>query len=84
MCAIFPHLGISRHFFFVSGPASKLVSSVVFFLTALFSLVQAGWELISIDGESLEGASHAQAVDIIRRAYNDKSQNVMNIVCVKN
>ena len=44
--------------------------------------LQPGWELISIDGESLQGVSHSEAVDIVRRAYNDKSKSVMHIVCV--
>lgn len=46
--------------------------------------LQSGWELISIDDESLQGVSHAEAVDIIRRAYNDKSRSVMHIVYVQN
>ncbi|EDO28305.1 predicted protein, partial [Nematostella vectensis] len=39
-----------------------------------------GDEVISVDGMSLKDVTHAEAVDIIRRSYNDKSKTVMQIV----
>lgn len=38
---------------------------------------QAGFELVSVDGLSLQGATHQQAVDAIRRAFSNKSKDPM-------
>ncbi|XP_070540500.1 PDZ domain-containing protein 7-like isoform X8 [Ptychodera flava] len=42
--------------------------------------LKAGYEIISIEGTSLKGASHPEAVDIIRRAYQNKKKNTMTMV----
>ncbi|KAJ8264534.1 hypothetical protein GJAV_G00150410 [Gymnothorax javanicus] len=43
-------------------------------------VLKAGLELVSVDGESLRGVSHQQAVDTIRRAFSDKSKDPMVFV----
>lgn len=50
--------------------------------TYLFSLlcVQAGFELVSIDGESLQGVTHQHAVDAIRKAFSNKAKEPMEFV----
>ncbi|XP_013408158.1 whirlin isoform X2 [Lingula anatina] len=45
-------------------------------------ILKSGMEIISIDGESLQDVTHPQAVDIIRRAYNNKTNTTMEIVVV--
>nr|XP_002739893.2 PREDICTED: uncharacterized protein LOC100375241 [Saccoglossus kowalevskii] len=42
--------------------------------------LQAGYEVVSVDGISLREKTHPQAVDIIRRAYNNKTKSVMEMV----
>lgn len=42
--------------------------------------VQAGFELVSIDGESLQGVTHQYAVDSIRRAFSNKAKEPMEFV----
>ncbi|GCC38196.1 hypothetical protein chiPu_0016708 [Chiloscyllium punctatum] len=42
--------------------------------------LKAGYELVSIDGESLQNVTHRQAVDIIRRSYSNKSLDPMVLV----
>ncbi|XP_029466108.1 PDZ domain-containing protein 7 [Rhinatrema bivittatum] len=43
-------------------------------------LLKAGYELVSVDGESLENITHQRAVDIIRQAYSNKSKEPMEFV----
>ncbi|XP_008843794.1 PDZ domain-containing protein 7 [Nannospalax galili] len=48
---------------------------------AFFSgALQAGFELVAVDGESLEQVTHQRAVDTIRRAYRNKSREPMELV----
>ncbi|XP_059508935.1 PDZ domain-containing protein 7a isoform X2 [Stegostoma tigrinum] len=42
--------------------------------------LQAGHELVSADGKSLQNVTHRQAVDIIRRSYSNKSLDPMVLV----
>lgn len=44
--------------------------------------LKSGDEILSVDGSSLRDVTHAEAVDIIRRSYNDKSKDVMEIVVI--
>ena len=44
--------------------------------------LQAGMRLLEIDGRDLSGATHQQAVDIIRRSYANKRVPVMKIVAL--
>lgn len=41
---------------------------------------QAGHELVSVDGESLQNVTHQRAVDIIRQAYRNKAKEPMELV----
>lgn len=41
---------------------------------------QAGFELVAVDGESLEQVTHQRAVDTIRRAYRNKAREPMEFV----
>lgn len=41
---------------------------------------QAGYELVSVDGESLQGVTHQHAVDVIRRAFSNKAKDPMVFV----
>lgn len=44
----------------------------------MFSHVhQAGFELVSVDGISLQGVTHQHAVDIIRKAFSNKAKDPM-------
>lgn len=43
-------------------------------------VLQAGYELLSVDGESLGGVTHQHAVDVIRRAFSDKAREPMVFV----
>ncbi|XP_056627329.1 PDZ domain-containing protein 7 isoform X2 [Triplophysa dalaica] len=43
-------------------------------------VLQAGFELVSVDGVSLQGVTHQNAVDIIREAFSNKSINPMELV----
>lgn len=45
-----------------------------------FSVSQAGFELVSVDGVSLQDVTHQTAVDIIREAFSNKSINPMELV----
>lgn len=47
-----------------------------------FILHQSGDQILSVDGESLQDVTHAEAVDIIRKSYNNKSKDVMEIVVI--
>ena len=40
---------------------------------------QAGLVILAVDDRSLIGASHPEAVNVIRKAYNDKSNPIMKI-----
>ncbi|XP_012579056.1 PREDICTED: PDZ domain-containing protein 7 isoform X2 [Condylura cristata] len=42
--------------------------------------LQAGFELVAVDGESLEQVTHQRAVDTIRRAYRNKAREPMELV----
>ncbi|XP_067909137.1 PDZ domain-containing protein 7a isoform X2 [Heterodontus francisci] len=42
--------------------------------------LKAGYELVSVDGKSLQNVTHRQAVDIIRRSYSNKSLDPMMFV----
>jgi hypothetical protein len=39
--------------------------------------LQAGYELVSVDGESLQRVTHLHAVDVIRRAFSNKAKDSM-------
>ncbi|KAL2083521.1 hypothetical protein ACEWY4_021294 [Coilia grayii] len=43
-------------------------------------ILKAGYELVSVDGESLQGVSHQHAVDTIRRAFSNKAKDPMQVV----
>lgn len=43
-------------------------------------VLQAGYELLSVDGESLGGVTHQHAVDVIRRAFSNKARDPMVFV----
>ncbi|KAM6950990.1 LOW QUALITY PROTEIN: PDZ domain-containing protein 7-like [Aplochiton taeniatus] len=40
-------------------------------------VLKAGFELVSVDGVSLQGVTHPHAVDIIRRAFSNKAKDPM-------
>ncbi|XP_061601007.1 PDZ domain-containing protein 7a [Cololabis saira] len=42
--------------------------------------LRAGHELLSVDGESLQGVSHQHAVDLIRQAFSNKAKDPMVFV----
>ncbi|XP_039640570.1 PDZ domain-containing protein 7a isoform X3 [Perca fluviatilis] len=42
--------------------------------------LKAGYELLSVDGESLQGVSHQHAVDVIRRVFSNKAKEPMVFV----
>ncbi|XP_038629007.1 PDZ domain-containing protein 7a isoform X1 [Scyliorhinus canicula] len=42
--------------------------------------LKAGYELVSVDGKSLQNVTHQQAVDIIRQSYSNKSLDPMVFV----
>ncbi|ETE73190.1 PDZ domain-containing protein 7, partial [Ophiophagus hannah] len=42
--------------------------------------LEAGYELVAIEGESLQNVTHQRAVDIIRQAYRNKAKEPMEIV----
>ncbi|XP_029305882.1 LOW QUALITY PROTEIN: PDZ domain-containing protein 7a [Cottoperca gobio] len=39
--------------------------------------LKAGYELLSVDGESMQGVTHLHAVDLIRRAFSNKAKDPM-------
>lgn len=41
---------------------------------------QAGFELVSVDGVSLQAVTHQNAVEIIRQAFSNKNINPMELV----
>ncbi|XP_056152860.1 PDZ domain-containing protein 7-like [Lampris incognitus] len=41
------------------------------------AVLKAGFELVSVDGESLQGVTHQHAVDIIRKAFSNKAKDPM-------
>uniref|UniRef100_A0A8B9K2J2 PDZ domain-containing protein 7 n=1 Tax=Astyanax mexicanus TaxID=7994 RepID=A0A8B9K2J2_ASTMX len=43
-------------------------------------VLKAGFELVSVDGESLQGVTHQHAVDAIRRAFSNKAKDPMEFV----
>lgn len=47
------------------------------YLYHVFSCPQAGFELVSVDGISLQGVTHQHAVDIIRKAFSNKAKDPM-------
>ncbi|KAG8523501.1 PDZ domain-containing protein 7 [Galemys pyrenaicus] len=77
-----PSLGIS-----VSGGIESKVQPVVKIekifpggAAFLSGGLQAGFELVAVDGESLEQVTHQRAVDTIRRAYRNKAREPMELV----
>ncbi|XP_061492173.1 PDZ domain-containing protein 7 [Rhineura floridana] len=42
--------------------------------------LEAGFELVAVEGESLQNVTHQRAVDIIRQAYRNKAKEPMEIV----
>ncbi|TKS85656.1 Pro-interleukin-16 Interleukin-16 [Collichthys lucidus] len=42
--------------------------------------LKAGYELLSVDGESLQGVTHQHAVDVIRRSFSNKAKDPMVFV----
>lgn len=55
-----------------------LKNNIRYFLTLLH--LQAGYELVSVDGESLQGVTHPHAVDVVRRAFSNKAKDPMVFV----
>lgn len=49
-------------------------------MLTILSPCQAGFELVAVDGESLEQVTHQRAVDTIRRAYRNKAREPMELV----
>ncbi|XP_074518908.1 PDZ domain-containing protein 7-like [Halichoeres trimaculatus] len=43
-------------------------------------VLKAGFELVSVDGVSLQGVTHQHAVDIIRKAFSNKAKDPMVLV----
>ncbi|XP_066536134.1 PDZ domain-containing protein 7a [Hoplias malabaricus] len=43
-------------------------------------VLKAGFELVSVDGESLQGVTHQYAVDAIRKAFSNKAKDPMEFV----
>ncbi|XP_056326984.1 PDZ domain-containing protein 7a [Danio aesculapii] len=43
-------------------------------------VLKAGFELVSVDGESLQGVTHQHAVDAIRRAFSNKAKDPMEFI----
>ncbi|XP_077481851.1 PDZ domain-containing protein 7-like [Stigmatopora argus] len=43
-------------------------------------VLKAGFEVVSVDGASLQGVTHQQAVDLIRKAFSDKAKDPMVLV----
>ncbi|XP_053476986.1 PDZ domain-containing protein 7a isoform X2 [Ictalurus furcatus] len=43
-------------------------------------VLKAGFEIVSIDGESLQGVTHQHAVDAIRKAFSNKAKEPMEFV----
>lgn len=59
------------------------VSVTVSDLNLLYQItlcLQAGFELVSVDGVSLHGVTHQHAVDIIRKAFSNKAKDPMVFV----
>lgn len=50
------------------------------FLTPFFGPFQAGYELVAVEGESLQNVTHQRAVNIIRQAFRNKAKEPMEIV----
>ncbi|XP_075391238.1 PDZ domain-containing protein 7 [Tenrec ecaudatus] len=46
----------------------------------LSGALEAGFELVAVDGESLQQVTHQRAVDTIRRAYRNKAREPMELV----
>ncbi|KAG7324788.1 hypothetical protein KOW79_011104 [Hemibagrus wyckioides] len=44
------------------------------------NMLQAGFELVSVDGVSLQGVTHKDAVEIIRQAFSNKHTDPMELV----
>ncbi|XP_056385829.1 PDZ domain-containing protein 7 isoform X2 [Hyla sarda] len=42
--------------------------------------LQAGYELVSVDGETLQNVTHQRAVDVIRQSYSNKQKEPMELV----
>ncbi|KAM9325051.1 PDZ domain-containing protein 7 [Gastrophryne carolinensis] len=42
--------------------------------------LQAGYELVSVDGETLQSVTHQRAVDVIRQSYGNKQKEPMELV----
>ena len=53
-----------------------------YYLLSSFSYPQSGDQIVSVDGTSLTDMTHAEAVDLIRRSYHNKTKDVMEIVVV--
>nr|XP_020646454.1 PDZ domain-containing protein 7 isoform X1 [Pogona vitticeps] len=47
---------------------------------SLSGKLEAGYELVAVEGESLQNVTHQRAVDIIRQAYRNKAKEPMEIV----
>uniref|UniRef100_A0A4W4G0C8 PDZ domain-containing protein 7 n=1 Tax=Electrophorus electricus TaxID=8005 RepID=A0A4W4G0C8_ELEEL len=43
-------------------------------------VLKAGFELVSVDGESLQGVTHQHAVDAIRKAFSNKARDPMEFI----
>ncbi|XP_073452267.1 PDZ domain-containing protein 7 [Aquarana catesbeiana] len=42
--------------------------------------LQAGYELVSVDGETVQNVTHQRAVDVIRQSYSNKQKEPMELV----
>ncbi|KAE8590532.1 hypothetical protein XENTR_v10018099 [Xenopus tropicalis] len=47
---------------------------------SLSDVLQAGYELVSVDGETLHNVTHQRAVDMIRQSYSNKIKEPMELV----
>ncbi|XP_012734929.2 PDZ domain-containing protein 7 [Fundulus heteroclitus] len=47
---------------------------------SMCDVLKAGFELVSVDGVSLQGVTHQHAVDIIRKAFSNKAKDPMVFV----
>lgn len=45
-------------------------------------MLQAGCEIVSVDGQLLKNATHVQAVETIRRAYRNKKNPLLELVII--
>ena len=49
----------------------------------MFANFKAGYQLLSVDGNSLKDVHHNEAVDLIRRSFGDRSKTTMEVVAIQ-